>query len=438
MTTDARRSTGRPLSIEGIGGGLFDELVAAWIAAQLGGDAASALAWSDAPDWAEAAVALGAAARQAKEELSEVTATEILVAHPDGQHRLPIQRQDLEDLIRRPAGRAVELLRRAVINAGLGPADLSAVHLAGGGSAIPLVSQLVAQAFGDVPVIRHPDGGGALAAGAALVGSWPSAAVGWPPTPPAARTARGAAARGGPGPEAGPGAGAPGRPGWPEPAPTTGWNAQRSTQRPMGRSRRRLGVVAVAVVAAGGIAAGVVVATTGGGRGGPPSPRPPLTQAQLSQAALTGAEVGQGYTSKVGVGAGCGSPPTPLANVYVVLSNPGLGEITNQVFSYATVAEATTAAGDLQAAESGCLGAAASLRPLTPAPAVCQSTWVAAGTVATNGNAVQNATGYAGVYRCGRAVGELRAYPEQSLAFTEAGFNQLFDLAGSNLEKLNP
>jgi type VII secretion-associated protein (TIGR03931 family) len=62
-----------------------------------------------------------------------------------------VTREDLERLIAGPLGRAVELTRAAIDEAGLRPKQLTAIFLVGGSSRIPMISRLVHERMGVVP-----------------------------------------------------------------------------------------------------------------------------------------------------------------------------------------------------------------------------------------------------------------------------------------------
>jgi hypothetical protein len=62
-----------------------------------------------------------------------------------------VTREDLERLLTGPLGRAVELTRAAIDEAGLRPKQLTAIFLVGGSSRIPMDSRLVYERTGVVP-----------------------------------------------------------------------------------------------------------------------------------------------------------------------------------------------------------------------------------------------------------------------------------------------
>lgn len=87
--------------------------------------------------------------RGAKETLSRHAYTDVPMPPPFADAH--ITREDLEQLIRTPLGRAAELTKVTVEAAGLRPQQLTAIFLVGGSSRIPLVSRLVYERTGVVP-----------------------------------------------------------------------------------------------------------------------------------------------------------------------------------------------------------------------------------------------------------------------------------------------
>ncbi len=100
---------------------------------------------------------------EAKHALSERLATSVL---PDGHDdELRLTRAEFEERIARPLKESVDELLATVARAGLGPADLAAVHLTGGSSRIPRISDLLAETLGALPVVEG-DPKGVVALGA--------------------------------------------------------------------------------------------------------------------------------------------------------------------------------------------------------------------------------------------------------------------------------
>jgi actin-like ATPase involved in cell morphogenesis len=154
---------GSPEGIERLGGIDFDEAVFSHVAAALGG----ALDQLDPADPAAMAAVsrLRAECVEAKEALSADTEVSIPVLLPHHSTDVRLTRGELEAMIRPPLADSLTAMRRALRSAGVGPADLTAVLLAGGSSRIPLVAQLVSAELGrPVAVDAHPKYGVALGA----------------------------------------------------------------------------------------------------------------------------------------------------------------------------------------------------------------------------------------------------------------------------------
>ncbi|MFC8847271.1 MULTISPECIES: Hsp70 family protein [unclassified Micromonospora] len=129
-----------------------------------------------------AARALPPACERAAHELSVAPQTDVLLDLPTGPARVPVSRAEFEEMIR-PAVRAtVDLLLRAVHSAGLEPARLDGVLLAGGATRVPLVAELLGAALPG-PVAVAPDPQLVAAAGAALAACQVVAPRPRPPAP---------------------------------------------------------------------------------------------------------------------------------------------------------------------------------------------------------------------------------------------------------------
>ncbi|EHR59459.1 type VII secretion-associated protein [Saccharomonospora cyanea] len=87
--------------------------------------------------------------RGAKETLSRHAYTDVPMPPPFADAH--VTREDLEQLVRTPLGRAAELARATIEEAGLRPQQLTAIFLVGGSSRIPMVSRLVHERTGVVP-----------------------------------------------------------------------------------------------------------------------------------------------------------------------------------------------------------------------------------------------------------------------------------------------
>lgn len=107
---------------------------------------------------------------RAKEALSADTETTLSVALPGTETDVRLVRSELEDLLREPLSRSLELVRDALRAAEVEGSDVTAVLLAGGGGSIPLVAELVSSELG-LTVVAAPDPARTAAYGAALLAS---------------------------------------------------------------------------------------------------------------------------------------------------------------------------------------------------------------------------------------------------------------------------
>uniref|UniRef100_UPI00319D8D3A Hsp70 family protein n=1 Tax=Nocardia sp. No.11 TaxID=3128861 RepID=UPI00319D8D3A len=114
--------------------------------------------------------ALRARCRNAKEDLSRITATVIPVGMLAAGHteQVRLTRGELEDLLRPILLDSMSLLHDAVRRAGLTMGDIGRVLLTGGGGAIPLVAELISTEFG-LPVAACADPASCTAHGAAEI-----------------------------------------------------------------------------------------------------------------------------------------------------------------------------------------------------------------------------------------------------------------------------
>ncbi|TYB39139.1 Hsp70 family protein [Micromonospora sp. AP08] len=151
---------GLPQGLETLGGTDFDEALAEHVRATLGREFTGAGAQP-------ARYGLLAECNRVKRELTIATEADVMLTLPGGPVRVPVTRARFEDMIR-PAVRAtVDLLVQTVHSAGLTPAQLDGVLLAGGSARIPLVTELLTAAL-PVPVEVEPDPQLTAATGAAL------------------------------------------------------------------------------------------------------------------------------------------------------------------------------------------------------------------------------------------------------------------------------
>jgi hypothetical protein len=112
----------------------------------------------------------------AKETLSVDTEAVIPVFLPGRHFEVRLTRAAFEDMVRGPVEATVAALMRTVQSAGLGPSDLTSVLLVGGSSRIPLVAQMVSQAFGR-PIVDTVNPKHAVALGAAALAAASAPAV---------------------------------------------------------------------------------------------------------------------------------------------------------------------------------------------------------------------------------------------------------------------
>jgi molecular chaperone DnaK (HSP70) len=157
---------GTPEGIERLGGADFDEAIFAHVN-YLAGGLLGELDLSDG----RTAVAL-ARLRQdcilAKESLSVDVEASIPVFLPNRHFEVTLTRGELEGMIRAPIESTIGTLDRVLQAAQVDRTTLAAVLLVGGSSRIPLVAQMVSEAFGRPTVVgSHPKH--AVALGAALL-----------------------------------------------------------------------------------------------------------------------------------------------------------------------------------------------------------------------------------------------------------------------------
>jgi YVTN family beta-propeller protein len=156
---------GTPEGIERLGGADFDELVFAHVN-YLAGGALAELDMSD-PRTVVALARLRQDCTLAKEALSVDVETTIPVFLPNRHFEVALTRPELEGMIRAPIESTIGTLDRVLRAAQVDRSTLAAVLLVGGSSRIPLVGQMVAEAFGRPTVVSvHPKH--AVALGAAL------------------------------------------------------------------------------------------------------------------------------------------------------------------------------------------------------------------------------------------------------------------------------
>ena len=111
------------------------------------------------------------ACRAAKERLSAQTATELAVDVPGFRGAVRVTRAELEELIAAPLDGVFTALDDLLARNGISRDALTSVVLAGGGAAIPLVTQQFSQRL-QIPVVTTPRPSLDAAVGAALFASY--------------------------------------------------------------------------------------------------------------------------------------------------------------------------------------------------------------------------------------------------------------------------
>ncbi|MFF5077821.1 Hsp70 family protein [Actinoplanes sp. NPDC000266] len=157
---------GEAEGIEQLGGADFDEAVFAHVLEVLGEAAAGDLDGDD-PEVVTALARLRRDCVEAKEALSFDTETMIPVALPGLHRQVRLNRSELESMIAPALSDTIDATRRALRGAGVTPAEVSAILLAGGSSRIPLVAQILTEEL-NRPVAADPHPEHSVAMGAAL------------------------------------------------------------------------------------------------------------------------------------------------------------------------------------------------------------------------------------------------------------------------------
>ncbi|CAM3674763.1 Fe-S protein assembly chaperone HscA [Roseateles saccharophilus] len=125
-----------------LGGDDFDQILVDWFRSQ-----------DDALDWTDAdAGALRAAARQAKEVLTDTAETTLCCVRHDGASQAArLTREHFEHLVQPLVNRTLEPVKRALRDAGLRAAEMDGIVLVGGATRMPVVRRAVAALFGREP-----------------------------------------------------------------------------------------------------------------------------------------------------------------------------------------------------------------------------------------------------------------------------------------------
>jgi molecular chaperone DnaK len=183
---------GAPAGDNSLGGIDFDQAVMDHVAGSLGP------AWSGLdltePAMLSAFAQVRANAVAAKEALSSDLDAGIAVILPGVTREVRLTRTELEERIRVPLRRTIEILEQVIASAGVAPGELHSVLLVGGSSRIPLVSELIAAELGvPVAVDEHPKfavclgaatiAGQGIRSGAAPAPVPPAPAQAGPPSP---------------------------------------------------------------------------------------------------------------------------------------------------------------------------------------------------------------------------------------------------------------
>jgi len=140
-----------------LGGDDFDRLLADWALGQTG------RATRSAADRQR----LHAAARRAKERLSDLTQTELRCELDDGPLSVTVTRDNFEQLTKPLLDRTVSVVRRVMRDAQLQPDEVQGVVMVGGATRMPAVRQRVGQWFGQ-PVLTNLNPDEVVALGAAV------------------------------------------------------------------------------------------------------------------------------------------------------------------------------------------------------------------------------------------------------------------------------
>ncbi|MDQ1662083.1 MAG: hypothetical protein QOJ68_2063 [Blastococcus sp.] len=157
---------GTPEGIERLGGTDFDDAVFAHVN-YLSGGALNEVDMGD-PRTVVALARLRQDCTLAKEALSVDVEASIPVFLPNRHFEVTLTRHELEGMIRAPIESTIGTLRRVLAAAQIDRTEVAAVLLVGGSSRIPLVGQMVSEAFGRPTVVgAHPKH--AVALGAALL-----------------------------------------------------------------------------------------------------------------------------------------------------------------------------------------------------------------------------------------------------------------------------
>ncbi len=153
---------GRPLGTDSVGGELLDEVIMQAVGDRIDPDIWDKLQVADDAEWAQSATQFLAECRRVKEAVSSHPYGEVRVATPDGMIHERVTTEEVEAMVAPHLTETIELLQD--VSAGV---DLTSIQLVGGGSRMPLVHKMVAEAFPGVVVNTAGDPRVTVALGAA-------------------------------------------------------------------------------------------------------------------------------------------------------------------------------------------------------------------------------------------------------------------------------
>ncbi|HEY8543454.1 MAG TPA: Hsp70 family protein, partial [Acidimicrobiales bacterium] len=162
-TVDGAEVLGRPEGLERVGGVDLDQIVLVHVDQALDGRPSEL---AGRPEGRRALARLRAECTAAKEALSHDTDVTIPVALPGLHTEVRLTRDELEAAARARIADTVAALERAIGTAGVAPAALAGVLLAGGASRMPLVAEEVGRRIGR-PILLDADPKLVVALGAA-------------------------------------------------------------------------------------------------------------------------------------------------------------------------------------------------------------------------------------------------------------------------------
>ncbi len=141
---------GEPGGDEQLGGQDFDDRLYRFLGSRLEPQEWERLRTSRDSGWPQANRELLREARRAKEHLSHSADAPVWVPSPVNRDIL-VNAEQLRELIADDVESTVDELERTIRHAGLEPAELAAVYIAGGSSRIPLVASMISERLGKVP-----------------------------------------------------------------------------------------------------------------------------------------------------------------------------------------------------------------------------------------------------------------------------------------------